>query len=220
MGIADKKNLVIKYWGKVKNFSENYYDELFEADSDTAMACKHIHGLILGIQGEYTTATFFASELLSIALKEYSAYYELQARRAMIFFEYLAGEKSSLLEEQINTLIIVSTKYNIFKFHIFAYHMLAIYYEDISKLELAKKSYTTILSRIFDTKHGFNIKSLDIYLLYRDSKRFFIENNCLEEYPLSISQRKLLEQIYSDCTIYPIKANCMFSVGGKYLNIP
>ena len=51
--------------------------------------------------------------------------------------------------------------------------MLAIYYEDISKLELAKKSYTTILSRIFDTKHGFNIKSLDIYRKHSKKCTFY-----------------------------------------------
>lgn len=220
MGVADKNYLVIKYWEKVKNFSENYYDELHETDSDTAKACKHIQGLIFGIKGEYTTAIFLASELLNIALKEYSAYYELQARRAKIFFEYLAGEKNSLLEEQINDFIIVSTKYNILKFHVFAYHMLAIYYEDISKPELAKKCYIKILPKILDSKLGFNIKSLDIYLLYKDSQRFFIENCCLQEFPLSASHINLLEQIYSDITIYPIKENCLFSVGGKYLSIP
>ena len=220
MGVADKNDLVIKYWEKVKDFSENYYDELHETDSDTAKACKHIHGLILGIKGEYATAIFLASELLDIALKEYSAYYELQARRAKIFFEYLAGKKNSLLEEQINDLIIVSAKYNIPKFHVFAYHMLAIYYEDISKPELAKKCYLKILPKILDTKLGLNIKSLDIYLLYKDSQRFFIENCCLQDFPLATSHIKLLEQIYSDITIYPIKENCLFSVGGKYLSMP
>lgn len=220
MGIANKNDLVIEYWEKVKDFSENYYDELYIADRDTAKACKHIHGLILGLKREYTAAILLASELLDIALKEYSAYYELQAKRAKIFFEYLAGIRNSLLEEQINDLIIVSTKYNIFKFHVFAYHMLAIYYEDISKPELAKKSYKNILSKILDTKLGFNIKSLDIYLLYRDSLRFFEKNSCKEEFPLSISQITLLEQTYSDVTIYPIKENCLFGIDGKFLSIP
>ena len=98
--------------------------------------------------------------------------------------------------------------------------MLALYYEDTLRLTRAKQCYIKILPKIFNADLGLNIKSLDVYLLYKDSQRFFIENSCLQEFPLSKSQTTLLESIYSDTNIYPIKENCLFKTDNKYLSIP
>lgn len=220
MGLANKNNLVIQYWDQVKYFSENYYEELYNADSNTAMACKYIHGILLGIKGNYTAAISIFCELMNIAMQECSAYYELQAKRGRIFFEYLSGMKNSLLEEQINNLVITSSEYNLLKFHVFAYHMLALYYEDVLKPELARRCYENIVSKIFDTKLELNFKSLDVYLLYKDFQRFFVKNPSMERNVLSEAQASLLEQIYSDSEIYPKKENCLFSMEDKFLSIP
>ncbi|NAS14345.1 AAA family ATPase [Poritiphilus flavus] len=170
-----------EYWKAVHRMSNQIEEKIFNSDPETGLACILIKSLYNGIIGEFENSIVLANKLIYQSRHHCSTYYELQGLRAKAFFEYKTDASMENLENQLNKLIHLSSKANLYKYHVFAFHLLAIVYERYGKYENAKRQYQHILEEIKnEEKFG---RSLEICLLISDSMKYYNKNKF--KYPLS-----------------------------------
>jgi hypothetical protein len=170
-----------EYWKTICRMPKQIEEKIFESDPETGLACILIKSLYNGIIGEFENSIVLANRLIRQSRHHCSTYYELQGLRAKAFFEFKTDASMENLENQLNKIIHLSSKANLYKYHVFAFHLLAVIYERYGNDENAKRQYQHILEEIKnEEKFG---HSLEICLLISDSMKYYNKNKF--EYPLS-----------------------------------
>ncbi len=218
LGMADKNSQVVNDWSVMTTIYRSHAADIWQKDPDTALACMHVSCLLKGVEGNYGECLLMNRDLLAKAIEQGSGYYELQARRASIFFCFKAGNFGTL-QEGIRELLALADRYRLYKYNIFCYHMSALIYETKHELTLAREQYELLSKELTAHPRRYNCLSLEMYLAFQDMLRFLQEHDFAPMMNLNLQNR--LSELYARKEYgYPELENCQFRTGNMYCNIP
>lgn len=218
LGFENKKDLVHSAWSEMIEIYRCHTAYIWQQDPDAALACLLVSGLLKGIEKKYDECLSLNRELLTRAIEYGSGYYELQARRALIFFKFKTGN-INLLQEEIRELLALAERYRLYKYNVFGYHMSALIYEMEHELSHARKQYELLSIELGAHPERYSYLLIEVYLAFQDMLRFIREYNFAPTMNLDLQNR--LSELYSrKKNDYPDLENCQFRTGNMYCNIP
>lgn len=218
LGMENKKDLVHSAWSEMTEIYRCHTAYIWQQDPDAALACLLVSGLLKGIEKKYNECLSLNRELLTRAIEYGSGYYELQARRALIFFKFKARD-IDLLQEEIRELLALAERYHLYKYNVFGYHMSALIYEMEHELSHARKQYELLSIELGAHPERYSYLLIEVYLAFQDMLRFIREYNFAPTMNFDLQNR--LSELYSrKKNDYPDLENCQFRTGNMYCNIP
>ena len=218
-GVKSENDAVLTNWDKaVKLHEESNAENGGVFDRDTSLACQLTNMLTIGIRGNHKNASILATQFKEKAICEASAFYELQGIRAEIFFDFMHDCTSKHIEVNLDKLIVLSTRYKIYKFYVFAYHLKALFYIKGNEPNLAAKEFNTILDLV-DNESFKNNVSIEMWFLLNDLKTFYSKYETEDIKPRDSFKIKNLEKrLYG--LHFPCITDSLYYDGDYCLTLP